>query len=1151
MPRLIDFKGFLPYLTVLFLNAFIDLGHKIVVQNTVFKVYDGQTQVILTAIVNALILIPFVLLFSPAGFLSDKYPKNLVMRYSAWAAVGATLLITASYYAGWFWMAFALTLLLAVQSALYGPAKYGYIKELVGKEPLARANGVVQATTITGILLGTFVFSGLFEYFLRDVIITDSSAIMTNIAAIGWILVGLALIELVFAYRLPQQTETKRDKTFSPREYLRGRYLQRNLRSIRSKHAIWQSIIGLSVFWAISQVVLATFPAFAKVTLQEDNTLIIQGILACTGIGIMLGSIIAGRVSRNYIETGLIPLGAAGLTVALVVMPTLESAWAMGLAFLTLGVMGGLFIIPLNALIQFNAREDQLGTVLAGNNWAQNVAMLSFLGLTVAAAGFGLGSDIILVLMALVALLGTGHTVRQLPHSFARIIVTALFKRRYKIDIVGFKNLPAQGPVLMLGNHISWIDWALVQIACPRPVRFVMQRQIYNRWFLKPLLKVFGVIPIAKGQSEEALASINGLLKQGEVVCLFPEGAISRNGQLGKFHSGYERTVAGVDGVILPFYLRGLWGSSFSRSSEKLRRARAPEGSRRNIIVAFGAPLPISTPAEVLKQKVFELSISAWQQYTDRLATVPLSWIRSAKQNGSTTAVVDATGDRLSYRRMLAATLAFAGFIHRHSRGRNIGIALPASGANIIANMAVMLNGQTAVNLNYTAGAAAVQAAIESTGMRHIYTSRLFASKLRRRGIDLDALFSGCEVLYMEDIKAAFSRRQMLVALLQALLLPAAWLHRLCGTPRKLDDPAAILFSSGSEGHPKGIVLSHRNIVANCEQISDVLNMQDSDVMVGSLPPFHCFGLTVTALMPALEGMPVVCHPDPTDVVGIAKAVARNRATVLCGTATFLRLYAKSPKVEPLMLDSLRLVVAGAEKLNRATREAFERKFTKTIYEGYGTTETTPVASVNVPDALDTNYWRVQHGNRPGSVGLPLPGTSFRVVDPETLEPLPLGEAGLVMVSGTQVMLGYLNDKARTEEVIVELDGQRWYKTGDKGFISKEGFLTLIDRYSRFAKIGGEMVSLGAVEEKIKAILEDEEIGFVALSMADDKKGEKIVLLVEGRAEPGEIRKRLIAGGMDNLTLPGGIYHVDAIPRLGSGKTDYGKANKLAGECSI
>ncbi|TQV75991.1 acyl-[ACP]--phospholipid O-acyltransferase [Exilibacterium tricleocarpae] len=1139
MPRLVDFKGFLPYLIVLFLNAFVDLGHKIIVQNTVFKIYDGQTQVVLTAIVNALILIPFVLLFSPAGFLSDKYPKNQVMRYSAWAAVAATLLITASYYAGWFWMAFALTLLLAIQSALYGPAKYGYIKELVGKEPLARANGVVQATTIIGILLGTFVFSGLFELYLRDVVLTSSGTIMTNIAPIGWILVTLAVIELIFAYRLPQKTQTNTGKTFSAPEYFKGRYLKRNLRSIRSKHTIWQSIIGLSVFWAISQVVLAAFPAFAKATLQEDNTLVIQGILACTGIGIMLGSIIAGRVSRNYIETGLIPLGAAGLTAALVLMPTLESPWTMGLTFLTLGVMGGLFIIPLNALIQFNAREDELGTVLAGNNWAQNVAMLSFLGLTVTFATFGLNSETILVLLAVVALVGTGHTVRQLPHSFARILVTALFKRRYKIDVVGFRNLPAQGAVLMLGNHISWIDWALVQIACPRPVRFVMQREIYNRWFLKPFLKVFGVVPIAKGHSEDALSTINDLLKQGEVVCLFPEGAISRNGQLGKFHSGYERAVEGVDGVILPFYLRGLWGSAFSRSNDKLRKARTPSAGRRNVIVAFGPTLSIATPVETLKQKVFELSISAWEQFTDTLPTVPLSWIKTAKRYGKEIAVVDSQGDKLSYRRMLTATVAFAKRIRAASPEPNIGIVLPASGANIIANMAVMFNGQTAVNLNYTASADATAAAIAAGNIRHIYTSRLFASRLRKRGIDIEKLFAGCELLYMEDIKASFSKAQLAVAHLKALLLPAGLLYRICGKRRKLDQPAAILFSSGSEGAPKGVVLSHRNIVANCKQISDVLNMREDDVMVGSLPPFHCFGLTVTSIMPVLEGLPIVCHPDPTDVLGVAKAIARHRATVLCGTATFLRLYAKNPKVEPLMLDSLRLVVAGAEKLNQSTREAFERKFSKTIYEGYGTTETTPVASVNVPDALDTGYWRVQYGNRPGSVGLPLPGTSFRVVDPDTLENLPLGENGLIMISGTQVMMGYLDDEEKTAQAIVELDGRRWYKTGDKGHISKEGFLTIIDRYSRFAKIGGEMVSLGAVEEKVKSILDSDEVYFVAVSMPDEKKGERIVLLMEGDTDPAEIRSRLIAGGIDNLLLPASIHKIEEIPRLGTGKTDY------------
>ena len=1147
MSRLTSISGFIPYMIILFLNAFVDLGHKIIIQNTVFKTYDGQEQIVLTAIVNALILLPFILLFSPAGFLSDKYPRPKVIRYSALAAVAATLLITLFYYLGWFWGAFAMTLALAVQSAIYSPAKYAYIKELVGVENLASANGAVQATTIVGILLGTFVFSGLFEAMLPDTATLQTGDIIELVAPIGWVLVALATVEWLLAYRLVSREETRKEQTFDLRKYARLGYLSDNLKTVRERDQIFLSIIGLATFWAISQVMLAAFPAFAKERLDITNTVVIQGILACSGIGIMLGSLIAGRVSRNYIETGLIPIGALGVSVVIALLPALDSTFNMALAFLVVGMAGGMFIIPLNAMIQFHAREHQLGTILAGNNWIQNVAMLSFLALTATFAIAGIDSVGLFYILTAVALIGTGYTVRKLPQSLARIIAAVVLRRRYKIQVLGFENLPQAGPLLLLGNHISWIDWALVQIACPRPLRFVMLRRIYDTWYLKPFLKLFRVVPIASGQSKESLKTINELLKAGEAVCLFPEGAISRNGQLGKFHSGYERTVVGVeDGVIVPFYLRGLWGSRFSYADEHLRDSRSPS-LKRDLIVAFGKPLPMDTRSDILKQKVFDLSITAWEAYTKRLDPLPLAWLKSAKRDLSDICTVDASGVKLSRRRFAAATLAFAAAMKLDREAQNVGLLLPAANAAAIANMAVMLKGRAAVNLNFSAPPEAIQASIAAAGIKQVFTSRQFETRLETRGVDVKAMLEGVEVRYMEDIREGIKQWQLILRLVEVSLLPARLLYLLHGHRVGLEDPAAILFSSGSEGKPKGVVLSHRNIQSNCKQISDVLNTRVDDVVMASLPPFHAFGLTVTLIMPLIEGIPIVCSPDPTDVLAIARAVARYRATILFGTATFLSLYARNRKVEPILLESLRIVVAGAEKLPAHVRQEFQLKFNKYILEGYGATETTPVASVNIPDAVDTNDWKIQVGQREGSVGLPLPGTSFKIVDPNTREELPLGEDGMICISGNQVMQGYLNDDDKTNEVIFEQDGMRWYMTGDKGHLTNEGFLVIVDRYSRFAKVGGEMVSLGAVEEQARKLLPEEtEEDLAAAAVPDARKGEKIIVLVTSDRLEQHLREDMVAAGISPLMIPARVIKVDEIPKLGSGKTDFSALNALA-----
>jgi len=1036
-------QGFLPYITVVFLNAFVDLGHKIVIQNAIFKSYDGREQVVLTAIVNGLILLPFILLFSPAGFLADRFAKHRIIRHSAFFAVVATLLITFAYYQGWFWVSFALTFALAVQSAIYSPAKYGYIKELVGSSNLAPANGIVQAVTIVGILLGTFIFSIMFEGLLPEGGATDPAVIMSCIAPIGWVLVALSVFEWATATLLPARQQGADSERFALGPYIRLHYLRRNLLVLNENSTIWLSIIGLATFWAISQVMLAAFPAFAKDTLGIANTIVIQGILACSGIGIMLGSLLAGRASRNYIETGLIPLGALGIAIGIVVLPGLGSVFSMGLTFLLVGVMGGMFIVPLNSLIQFQAPAQHLGTVLAGNNWIQNVAMLTALACTVMFSLVGVDSVGLFYILTAVAVFGTGYTVMKLPHSLVRILVTGILQRRYRVEVIGFENIPQSGATLLLGNHISWIDWALVQVACPRPIRFVMLKRIYETWYLKPFFKAFGAIPIAPGHSEKSLERVNQLLLAGECVCLFPEGAISRNGHLGKFHSGYERALAGVEnGVIVPFYLHGLWGSSLSRADRGLRRARAPD-LKRDLIVAFGQALPLATNAKLLKQKVFDLSITAWQAYSEELDPIPLAWLRAARRRPLDLCTTDDSGNSLSNGGMVAATATLARQLRLPTHKQHIGILLPPGAQALEAILALQLQGRVVVPLNDTVPADTFAALLATAGIDAIVSSRSHERTLSAAHPDFAERLFGREVYYLEEFAADIPRWRVWLAGLLFTLLPASWFYRLYGRPVTTDTPAALVFNEPGDSRPLPVVLSHRNIMANCRQMSDVLNTRLDDVILSCIPLYHPLGLTLTTLMPLVEGIPTACHGVPEDVLGIAKTVARHQATILPGSPGTLDLYTRHDGIHPLMLQSLRLVVSGPEPLRPPLREAFELKFGKPVYEGFGLAETTTVATVNLPDAMDTSDWKVQRGNLPGTMGMPLPGTSLKIVDPLSGEQLALGDPGLLMVCGSQVMTGYWNDPEQTARVIVELDGRRWFRTGRSGHLTEEGFLVL------------------------------------------------------------------------------------------------------------
>lgn len=385
MLALLKIKGFVAFVCIAFINAFIDLGHKIIVQNTLFKSFDGSEQIILTAIVNALILLPFILLFSPAGYLSDRFSKPVVMRWSARIAIVITLSITLSYYQGWFEVAFVLTLFLALQSALYSPAKYGFIRELVGVDDLAAGNAWVQSATMVAILSGIVVFSLLFETLLSGLVVAgaDPEMILHSIAPLGWVLVAAAILEAVLTQRLSTQQASCSEISFDWPAYRSAQLLKQNLRLIIHSKPIIQSIVGLSIFWTISQIMLAVFPSFAEVALEEQNTFVIQGAMALAGIGIMLGAALVGRLSPHRINRALIPLGAVGVALGIFTLPYVSSLGWAAVDFLLIGVSGALMTIPLNALIQLHAPQDKIGKVLAGNNFIQNIAMFAGLITTV------------------------------------------------------------------------------------------------------------------------------------------------------------------------------------------------------------------------------------------------------------------------------------------------------------------------------------------------------------------------------------------------------------------------------------------------------------------------------------------------------------------------------------------------------------------------------------------------------------------------------------------------------------------------------------------------------------------------------------------------------------------------------------------------
>ena len=535
------------------------------------------------------------------------------------------------------------------------------------------------------------------------------------------------------------------------------------------------------------------------------------------------------------------------------------------------------------------------------------------------------------------------------------------------------------------------------------------------------------------------------------------------------------------------------------------------------------------------------LSVYAWEHYVDKLPSIIDSWLDQAKALGSRLSVADSTGTQLSHHRLITSVITLhTKLFSPLSDSNRVGVCLPNSVAGTAALLTLFSLGKTVVAINYTAGIAALQTAIEDTGLTTIITSKLFVANLRKKGFPIDDMLTLVTPIYLEDLKASMTKHELLKNYLLARLAPTAFLRAILVPPVSSSQVAVILFSSGSEGKPKGVELTHKNIIGNVRQVSEVLEAHANDVLLSVLPTFHAFGLTAATLLPLMEGISIISHPDPTDTTTIGALAQQYKATVLFGTSTFLRLYAKAKNITPEMFANLRVVVAGAERLLPEARCLFEEKFKKVIYEGYGTTELSPVASVNLPDTP------CQIRQKIGSVGKAIAGCMIRIVDPDTGATLPQGDAGLILVGGVNVMKGYLNHSDSTNANILYEHGIRWYKTGDKGRIDADGFLIIADRYSRFAKLAGEAVSLGAVEQQITMLVAIPELELLAVAIPDPKKGEMIVLLHTNAISSDQLQQKVDQSTLSNLLKPSKYLQVDAIPKLGVGKTDFAAAKLLA-----
>ena len=1046
--------------------------------------------------------------------------------------------------------------LLAIQSAVYSPAKFGLIIDIYGKKNLSNGNAALQAVSIIAILFSIASASFVFENFYNAnnlAALSTKEELLDAILPLTYYILPVAFLEMIVSFvflRRVNTTYTKNETlSLNKNDLLQGKLLSKNIKTISSHDIIFLSVMGLSVFWGISQGLMAVFPSFVKQYLGITDVFIINGVIGASGIGIAIGSLIYSKISKHYIEIGTVPLSVLGMTLMIYVSTVVQTPFLIGMSFLLFGVFGGLFVVPLNALIQFNAKKKVLGTILAGNNWFHSLSMFLMLMMTTTVSYYDLDPLNTLYLILFITFVGTFYTVYKLPQSLILLFLKTIVGFKYKLEVNGVKNIPSSGGVLLLGNHISWIDWAVVLMATPREVRFVMDKTIYNKWFLTWILKIFKCIPISNGSSKTTIQTIAKQLDEGNIVVLFPEGAITRNGHLGEFKRGFEKILelTSTDVKVIPFYIRGLWESMFSRASKKFKKS-----NRTNSVTISFSRMMKKEKANIIsvKQELIKLSTKSWQEHIQNLKPLNEVIFDRLKEVSSNMIFADSTGLQLSGHRFLTASILFKDLLKKELKEQNIGLLLPSTAAGAFTNYSILMMGKTIVNLNYTSEINSLKSSISNAQIKTIVASRKFIERLENKGIKIKEILDIVEVIYLEDLKEKISKTKGIFTYFSVKLMPSFLLKLVHLSKTSKDDTVLILFSSGSEGTPKGVELSGDNILGNSQQIANIINANDEDIIVGSLPLFHAFGIVVTTFLPLIEGIKCVAHPDPTDGLGLGKLISQYKATIMTGTSTFFRLYTKNTKVHPLMFESLRLTVAGAEKLREDVRYDFKKKFGKDILEGYGTSETSPVATCNLPDVLAPDF-TVQVGNKIGTVGMAIPGTNIKIVDPQTFEELATNQEGMILISGIQVMKGYLNDELKTSQVIKKLKGRTYYITGDKGKLDEDGFLTIVDRYSRFAKLGGEMISLGTVEEKISRIInlnEDSSVDFIATAIEDEKKGEKIVLLISNVNEEfvKNIEEKILATFDNKLMIPSIIKIVNEIPKLGTGKKDFKGAKELA-----
>lgn len=1085
-------------------------------------------------VLAALLVLPFILFSPVAGWIADRFPKTAVLHGALAlqvAVMGLLLLAIVFQHLPLALLGFAL---LCLQSTFFSPAKQGIVKELVGSARLAAATGWMQLWTVLAILAGTFLGGELFD---RAALQADAEPWRGALVALAGLSVLAVIAWLIFS-QVPGTRAASSDR-FSKHLFI-GHF--RQVRDLWRERPLRLAAFAIAWFYGMGGAVsLVLIQIGIEAHSGDIGTASMAGrMIVAVGAGVALGSALAARLQRRRIEPGLIPWAAIALTLCFLGLSAIGPHRPASIILLVLtGASAALFLVPAAAFLQDRAPDASRGRVLAACNILNNLAGLAAAGIqAVLGTYLGLSPSVQFLYFAIFAMAVAALCMQVVLPQALTVLVRAVIALGYRVRLRGVNNVPATGGALLLANHVSYLDAVIISVVSPRPVRAVGAASLARHPWLGRVFEIFGAIPVdpSPALARTAIARTAAALRAGEVVLLFPEGTISRSGRLLALQRGAEVIARRAGVPVLPVSLDSMYGSIFSFAGGRIFWKR-PRALPYPLTVSFGSPMsPETASPDRLRSALLDLGEAAFQDRPDLRGHLGAACVRALRPQFSKVVIVDRTLGRreMTGGKLLAVALQLA----RHWKSlpeSRVGVIFPPGIGGTLANMALVLAGKIPVNLNFTAGRAANEVCLQKAGIRTVITADAMRQRLEQFPWPADTRDLVAEL-------ATIGKARIIGTLLLCRLLPSAAIIRLYEVPTEGDRAeAAVLFSSGSTGEPKGVVLTHRNILGNCAQINEVALLPPGEVLMSTLPIFHSFGFTVQLWFAVLNGLKQVCLPSPLETRRIAETIQEEKATVLIGTPTFFRPYFK--KADREMLASLHFVVAGAEKTPAGFAEQWQEAFGCPLLEGYGLTETTPVAAVNLPPPEGAP---IDHFRRIGTVGKLMPGMAARIVDPDTLAPRSLAETGLLLLRGPNVFPGYLNDPDRTRSVFTD-DG--WFITGDLARFDDDGFLRIEGRLSRFSKIGGEMVPHGTIEVAIiKAFgLEQQEEAMVAVTgVADPTKGEALVVLAAFDLSLDDLREKLVASGLPNLWIPRRIKRVDAIPTLASGKLDLRALHNMA-----